>query len=151
MMITIALTIIVFMVLAMMLTPRIVTAMHERMKRAAMSGEALSKPLKLLFLSDFVWLVEDNLYYESKDGRIIVDINELQEVRYNYLVVPEYIGVLELVPRYGQPTSLDVNIPGMIEVISGLEKRLPGLTRTRMIKCVKTGDVEDTCVVWKAS
>lgn len=151
MMITIALTIIVFMVLAMIATPRIVKAMHERMKRAAMSGEILSKPLKLLFLFDFAWLSGDNLYCESKYGRLVFDLNELQEVRYNFRIVPDNIGVLELVPRYGQHTSIDVSIPGMIEVISGLENRLPKLTRTRMTKCVKPGDVEGTCVVWKAS
>jgi hypothetical protein len=150
-MIIIALAIIAFMVLAMIVTPRIVKATHARMQRAAMSGEGLSKPLKFLFLFDFVWLVGDNLYYENKNGRIVVDINELQEIRYRYNVLPSYIGVLELIPRYGQPTSLDVSIPGMTEVISGLEKRLPGLTRSRMIKCVKTGDVENNCVVWKAS
>jgi hypothetical protein len=150
-MIIIALAILAFMVLAMIVTPRIVKATHARMQRAAMSGEGLSKPLKFLFLFDFVWLVGDNLYYENKNGRIVVDINELQEIRYRYNVLPSYIGVLELIPRYGQPTSLDVSIPGMTEVISGLEKRLPGLTRSRMIKCVKTGDVENNCVVWKAS
>jgi hypothetical protein len=150
-MIIIALAIIAFMVLAMIVTPRIVKATHARMQRAAMSGEGLSKPLKFLFLFDFVWLVGDNLYYENKNGRIVVDINELQEIRYRYNVLPSYIGVLELIPRYGQPTSLDVSIPGMTEVISGMEKRLPGLTRSRMIKCVKTGDVENNCVVWKAS
>jgi hypothetical protein len=148
-MITIALTIIVFMVLAVIATTRIMKAAHARMQRAAMSGEGLSKPLKFLFLFDFVWLVGDNLYYENKDGRSVVDLNELQEIRYRYNVVPSYIGVLELVPRFGQPTSIDVGTPGMTEVISGLEKRLPGLTRSRMIKCVKTGDVEDNCVVWK--
>jgi hypothetical protein len=150
-MIIIALAILAFMVLAMIVTPRIVKATHARMQRAAMSGEGLSKPLKFLFLFDFVWLVGDNLYYENKNGRIVVDINELQEIRYRYNVLPSYIGVLELIPRYGQPTSLDVSIPGMTEVISGMEKRLPGLTRSRMIKCVKTGDVENNCVVWKAS
>jgi hypothetical protein len=150
-MIIIALAIIAFMVLAMIVTPRMVKATHARMQRAAMSGEGLSKPLKFLFLFDFVWLVGDNLYYENKNGRIVVDINELQEIRYRYNVLPSYIGVLELIPRYGQPTSLDVSIPGMTEVISGMEKRLPGLTRSRMIKCVKTGDVENNCVVWKAS
>jgi hypothetical protein len=151
MMITIALAIIAFMVLAVIVTTRIGKATHARMQRAAMSGEGLSRPLKFLFLFDFVWLVGDNLYYENKDGRTVVDINELQEVRYRYNVVPSYIGVLELIPRYGRPTSLDVSIPGMTEVISGLEKRLPGLTRSRMIKCVKTGDVEDNCVIWKAA
>jgi hypothetical protein len=151
MMITIALTIIVFMVLAVIATPRIVKATHARMQRAAMSGEVLSTSLKFLFLFDFVWLVGDNLYYENKDGRTVVDINELQEIRYRFNVIPAYIGVLELIPRYGQPTSLDVGIPGMTEVISGLEKRLPGLTRSRMIKCVKAGDVENNCVVWKAT
>jgi hypothetical protein len=150
-MIITGLAIIVSMVLAMIATPRIVKATHMRMQRAAMSGEVLSKPLKFLFLFDFVWLVGDNLYYENKNGRIVVDINELQEIRYRYNVLPSYIGVLELIPRYGQPTSLDVGIPGMTEVISDLEKRLPGLTRSRMIKCVKTGDVENNCVVWKAS
>jgi len=150
-MITIALTIIVCMAVAVIVTPRIVKATHARMQRAAMSGEALSTSLKFLFLFDFVWLVGDNLYYESKDGRTVLDLNELQEVRYRYNVVPTYIGVLELIPRYGKPTSLDVSIPGMTEVISGLEKRLPGLTRSRMIKCVETGDVEDTCVIWKAT
>jgi hypothetical protein len=150
-MIIIALAIIAFMVLAMIVTPRIVKATHARMQRAAMSGEGLSKPLKFLFLFDFVWLVGDNLYYENKNGRIVVDINELQEIRYRYNVLPSYIGVLELIPRYGQPTSLDVSIPGMTEVISGMEKRLPGLTRSRLIKCVNTGDVENNCVVWKAS
>ena len=150
-MIIIVLAILAFMVLAMIVTPRIVKATHARMQRAAMSGEGLSKPLKFLFLFDFVWLVGDNLYYENKNGRIVVDINELQEIRYRYNVLPSYIGVLELIPRYGQPTSLDVSIPGMTEVISGMEKRLPGLTRSRMIKCVKTGDVENNCVVWKAS
>jgi hypothetical protein len=104
-MIIIGLAIIVFMVLAMIATPRIVKATHARMQRAAMSGEVLSKPLKFLFLFDFVWLVGDNLYYENKNGRIVVDINELQEIRYRYNVLPSYIGVLELIPRYGQPTS----------------------------------------------
>lgn len=150
-MITIALTIIACMVVAVIVTPRIVKAMHARMRQAAMSGEALSTSLKFLFLFDFVWLVGDNLYYENKDGRTVVDINELQEIRYRYSVVPTYIGVLELIPRYGKPTSLDVSIPGMTEAISGLEKLLPGLTRSRMIKCVKTGDVEDNCVIWKAT
>jgi hypothetical protein len=151
MMITIALTIILLMVFAVIVTPRVVKVTHARMRRAAMSGEALSTSLKFLFLFDFVWLVGDNLYYENKDGRTVVDINELQEIRYRYNVVPTYIGVLELIPRYGKPTSLDVSIPGMTELISGLEKRLPGLTRSRMIKCVKTGDIEDNCVVWKAT
>jgi hypothetical protein len=46
-MIIIGLAIIVFMVLAMIATPRIVKATHARMQRAAMSGEVLSKPLIL--------------------------------------------------------------------------------------------------------
>lgn len=150
-MIIISLTIIIGLAFAVMAMPRIVRATHARMQRAAMSGEGLSKPLKFLFLFDFVWLVGNNLYYENKDGQTVLDLNELQEIRYRYNVVPSYIGVLELVPRYGRPTSLDVGIPGMTEVISGLEKRLPGLTRSRMIKCVKSGDVEDNCVVWKAT
>ncbi len=87
MMITIALAIIVFMVLAVIATPRIVKAAHARMQRAAMSGEGLSTSLQFLFLFDFVWLVGDNLYYENKDGRTVVDINELQEIRYRFNVI----------------------------------------------------------------
>ena len=150
-MFTIGLTIILLTIFAVIAVPRVVKAMHVRMKRAAMSGETLSKPMKFLFLFDFAWLDGDNLHYENKYGRMVFDLNELQEVRYNFRVVPGTVGILELVPRYGQHTLIDISIPGMIEVISGLEKRLPGLTRTRMVKCMKPGDVEDTCVVWKAT
>jgi len=139
------------MVFGLIAVPRIVKAVHGLMQRTAKTRGTLPKALKYLFLFDFIWCDAERIFYESRNEQLVVDISKLIEIKYHYRAVTGIIGFLEFVQRNYAAISIDQGTPGMNEVISELERRLPGFKRSSMTECVNDGDLGDTCVIWKAA
>jgi len=142
--------ILVCMIFGVIAVPKIVRAVHGLMQRTAKTRGTLPRSLKYLFLFDFVWCDTEKIFYESRDGQLSVDINELIEIKYHYRAVMGIIGFLEFVQRNYSAVSIDQGTPGMNDVILELEKHLPGFKRSSMTECINDGDLADTCIIWKA-
>ena len=139
------------MILGVIAVPKMVKAIHGLMRRTAKTRGTVPRSLKYLFLFDFVWCDAKKIFYESRDGQLIVDINKLIEIKYHYRAVMGIFGFLEFVQRNDSAISIDQGTPGMNEVLSELEQLLHGFKRSSLIACVNDGDLGDTCSIWRAS
>jgi len=148
--IKLALAVLACIVAGLIIVHAVVKSFHVLMCRAAKIRGSLPTSLKYLFLFDFVWMKENIIYYESRDMRLTVNVNNLIEIKYHYRFVTGIIGYLEFVQRGGAGFSIDQSIPGMNKVISELEHYLPGFKRSSMVQCIEEGDLGDTCTIWKA-
>jgi hypothetical protein len=77
-------------------------------------------------------------------------LSDVSQIRYHYHAVVGFVAVWEFIDKNAASLSVDAKAKGVDDVLSGLEKFLPGFSLAEFKRKFGEGDVEDAIDVWKA-
>ena len=121
------------------------------MRRCVHAGLRVPALLKRRLMFFFAWTYEGKLFVETPDLSVAIPLQEISEIQYHYHAAIGFLAWFEFIYGEGRSVVVDACTRGiMSDVIPTLERVLPGFTGTAIEQCVAHGDVEDSCIIWKA-
>lgn len=118
------------------------------------SGTAI---FMFVFIAWIIWALQpekvfcsDRTLTRKHKGKLeSIEIRELVEIKYHYHAVVGFISTWEFINRNGGSLIIDGEAKNISEVLSQLERILPGFSLANLKVMFESADVEDVLDVWK--